>query len=156
MFNSEITTLKFTKTNHSMDILIDFDGTCVTHAFPEVGLEIGAVPVLKELVEKGHRLILFTMRGNMKGTQSPEQDIIVKDGGLKDAIGWFESHDIPLYGIQTNPGQHTWTDSPKAYGQLLIDDIALGIPLLVNSHVSSRPYVDWQGVYFLLKSQGIL
>lgn len=32
-----------------MDIVIDFDGTCVTHEFPLVGKDIGAVPVLKKL-----------------------------------------------------------------------------------------------------------
>ena len=37
-----------------MILAVDFDGTCVTHEFPEVGRDIGAVPVLKELVEKGH------------------------------------------------------------------------------------------------------
>lgn len=34
-----------------MIIGIDFDGTCVKHAFPKIGEEIGAAPVLKELVE---------------------------------------------------------------------------------------------------------
>jgi hypothetical protein len=33
-----------------MIIAVDFDGTCVTHDFPHVGKDIGAVPVLKELV----------------------------------------------------------------------------------------------------------
>jgi len=28
-----------------MEICIDFDGTCVTHEFPKVGKDIGAVPV---------------------------------------------------------------------------------------------------------------
>lgn len=35
-----------------MIIAVDFDGTCVTHEFPRVGKDIGAVPVLKELVGK--------------------------------------------------------------------------------------------------------
>ena len=48
----------------SLEIVVDFDGTCVTHEFPKVGLDIGAVPVLKKLVAVGHRLILFTMRSN--------------------------------------------------------------------------------------------
>ena len=47
-----------------MIIAVDFDGTCVTHEFPEVGRDIGAVPVLKELVEKGHKIILYTMRSH--------------------------------------------------------------------------------------------
>jgi hypothetical protein len=45
-----------------MIIAIDFDGTCVTHEYPYIGKDIGAVPVLKELVSSGHQLILFTMR----------------------------------------------------------------------------------------------
>lgn len=47
-----------------MIIAVDFDGTCVTHEFPEVGKDIGAVPVLRELVEKGHKIILYTMRSH--------------------------------------------------------------------------------------------
>ena len=31
-------------------IAIDFDGTVVTHAYPHMGMDAGAVPVLKELV----------------------------------------------------------------------------------------------------------
>ena len=49
-----------------MDICIDFDGTCVKHEFPEIGEDIGAAPVLKELIANGHRLILFTMRSISK------------------------------------------------------------------------------------------
>jgi len=45
-----------------MIIAVDFDGTCVKHAYPEIGDEIGAAPVLKELTDCGHQLILYTMR----------------------------------------------------------------------------------------------
>ena len=45
-----------------MVIAVDFDGTCVTHAFPKIGEDIGAVPVLKRLVKAGHKIILYTMR----------------------------------------------------------------------------------------------
>ena len=47
-----------------MIISIDFDGTCVTHEFPLIGKDIGAVPILKKLVQRGHQLILFTMRSD--------------------------------------------------------------------------------------------
>ena len=43
-----------------MIIAVDFDGTCVAHEFPKVGKDIGAAPILKKLVEKGHRLF-FTL-----------------------------------------------------------------------------------------------
>jgi hypothetical protein len=58
-------------------------------------------------------------------------------------------HNIPLYGIQSNPTQKQWTDSPKAYAHLYIDDSALGIPLKYESG-ESRPYVDWEEVEKLL------
>ena len=45
-----------------MIIAVDFDGTCVSHEYPKVGKDIGAVPVLKALVEIGHKIILNTMR----------------------------------------------------------------------------------------------
>lgn len=120
-----------------MIIAIDFDGTCVTHDYPLVGKDIGAVPVLQKLVKIGHQLILWTMRS---GT------------ALEDAVDWFNKNNIPLYGIQINPTQEKWTSSPKAYAQLYIDDAALGCPLVYNIEYSSRPYVDWKKIeqYFKL------
>lgn len=48
-----------------MIIAVDFDGTCVKHRYPMVGEDVdGAVSVLKELVRKGHKIILYTMIGN--------------------------------------------------------------------------------------------
>lgn len=53
-----------------MIIGIDFDGTCVKHAFPRKGDDIGAIPILKELVDNGHKLILFTMRSDIDDPKS--------------------------------------------------------------------------------------
>lgn len=139
-----------------MDILVDFDGTCTTHDFPRVGRDIGAVPVLKKLVANGHRLILFTMRSDIeKVDTSKNPELYGKPGNfLTDAVNWFRVNDVPLYGIQTNPTQASWTSSPKAYGQLIIDDIGLGCPLV--KPINARPYVDWERVELLLEEEGIL
>lgn len=140
-----------------MYICIDFDGTCVTHEFPSIGKDIGAIPVLKELVNKGHKLILFTMRSNMKDVKSLDYNIHSQSGNyLDEAVEWFKNNKIPLYGINVNPDQITWTESPKAYGHLYIDDAALGVPLKYNINISERPFVDWEEVYKLLKSQNII
>lgn len=140
-----------------MDICIDFDGTCVTHDFPNIGKDIGAVSVLKELAEEGHRLILFTMRSDRKKKKKIDgQEVVVDENFLTDAVRWFEENGIPLYGIQKNPAQRFWTTSPKAYGHLYIDDAALGCPLIVDNTYSERPYVDWSKVRELLVSSGIL
>ena len=138
-----------------MDICIDFDGTCVTHEFPLIGRDIGAVPVLKRLVSSGHRLILFTMRSDIVDVTSDDYNIHKQGGNyLSDAVDWFYRNDIPLYGVNTNPTQHTWTKSPKAYGQLYIDDATLGCPLIDNG--KERPYVDWDKVESMLEKSGIL
>lgn len=125
-----------------MDIAVDFDGTCVKHEYPNVGAEIGAIPVLKDLVAQGHKLILFTMRDGIE---------------LTDAILWFKKNNIPLYGKQFNPTQSSWTSSNKCYAQLYIDDMALGCPL-THSKIdrSDRPYVDWVRVNLYLKEKGVL
>ncbi|QOR59495.1 polynucleotide kinase [uncultured phage cr85_1] len=63
-----------------MIIAVDFDGTCVKHRYPMVGEDVdGAVSVLKELVRKGHKIILYTMRSG---------------DTLDDAISWFIDNDI--------------------------------------------------------------
>jgi hypothetical protein len=139
------------KNNNSIIIAVDFDGTCVTHEFPNVGKDIGAAPVLKKLVEAGHKLILWTMRSNVDDLQS-------RDLGdrqyLTDAVEWFKARGIPLWGIQTNPEQLEWTTSPKAYAQLYIDDAALGCPLVTPK--GERPYANWGFIEQLLEGRGYL
>lgn len=124
-----------------MYIAIDFDGTCVTHDYPRIGKDINAVNVLKKLVANGHKLILNTMRSGKE---------------LKEAINWFKKNDIELYGANENKTQKKWTNSPKVYAHLYIDDAALGCPLKMDLSLSDRPFVDWEAVYCLLKDNGIL
>ena len=124
-----------------MYIAIDFDGTCVTHDYPRIGKDINAVNVLKKLVDNGHKLILNTMRSGKE---------------LKEAINWFKKNDIELYGANENPTQKKWTNSPKVYAHLYIDDAALGCPLKMDLSISDRPFVDWEAVSRLLKDNGIL
>ncbi|MGQ0286180.1 hypothetical protein ACT2CV_03100 [Pasteurellaceae bacterium 22721_9_1] len=123
-----------------MNILIDFDGTCVTHSFPKVGEDIGAAQVLRDLVKNGHNLILFTMRA--------------EDCYLEDALNWFKQNKISLYGINVNPQQHKFTSSPKAFGDLIIDDIALGIQTFPCHYY--RPCVDWKWAAEMLHKKGLL
>ena len=121
-------------------IAVDFDGTCVTHDYPYIGSDIGAVPVLRELADAGYHLVLNTMRsGRLE----------------KDAVKWFKENNIPLYGVNCNPDQKSWTSSPKVFADLYIDDAALGIPLK-TSPTSTRPFVDWVEVRELLVSLGYL
>lgn len=122
-------------------IAIDFDGTVVTHDFPEVGKDIGAVPVLKRLVEAGHKLILYTMRSGAT---------------LDAAKKWFEANDIDLAGVQYAPGQTMWTASNKCYAALYIDDAALGAPLKHNLQIHDRPFINWKVAETKLETLGFL
>lgn len=140
-----------------MEICIDFDGTCVTHEFPKVGKDIGAIPVLNRIADAGHNLILFTMRSDIEEVTSNDYGIHKQAGNyLTDAVNWFKENNIKLYGINVNPSQTSWTKSPKAYGQLYIDDAALGCPLIYNPEISDRPFVDWTKVEEMLKAIGVL
>lgn len=122
-----------------MIIAVDFDGTCVTHKYPELGEEIGAAPVLRRLAALGHKLILYTMRSGE---------------ALLPAMDWFSAHGIALHGCNSNPEQQSWTESPKVFAHMYIDDAALGCPLIYPA--TGRPYVDWDEVARLLQNLGVL
>lgn len=117
-----------------MYICIDFDGTIVDHRFPEIGPPVpGAVDWMLKWQQAGARLILFTMRS---------------DGGkmgdaLSRAVVYLKQNGIEFYGVNKNPTQVHWTSSPKAYGQLYIDDAAFGCPL-IQPEGFQRPCVNWE------------
>ena len=98
------------KEDKQLVIAVDFDGTCVTHEYPDIGRDIGAIPVLKELITNGHKLILNTMRSG---------------DTLLSATDWFDDNAIGLFGVNKNPTQGNWTSSLKAYAHIYIDDAAL-------------------------------
>lgn len=120
-------------------IAVDFDGTVVKHAYPEIGEDIGAGRVLRKIIDTGHKIILNTMRS---GDQ------------LDDAVNWFKNQGIELYGVNKNPTQHEWTDSPKVFANLYIDDYGLNIPLCYD-HEGNR-YVDWMRVENILVSTSVI
>lgn len=142
----------------SIVIAVDFDGTCVTHDFPNIGKDIGAVPVLKRLIQEGHRLVLWTMRGNVGNNTGHHGDppVILNGDFLDAAISWFRDNGIELWGIQVNPEQSAWTTSPKAYAQIYIDDAALGAPVKHDGLLSDRAFIDWIAVEQILMINGVL
>lgn len=126
-------------------IVLDFDGTVVRHRFPKVGEDIGAAPILQRLVAHGHRLLLNTMRSRITSYGDT----------LQPALDWFSERGIPLYGVNENPEQKSWTASPKVYGDIYIDDAALGAPLTVDP-VDGDLYLDWNEVAVCFYQAGLL
>lgn len=130
---------------YGFDIVLDFDGTVVKHRYPYVGEDIGAVPVLRKLVNNGHHLLLSTMRS--RDSQGIDT--------LQPAIEWFEKNGIPLYGVNANPTQKEWTSSPKVYGNIYIDDASLGAPLKADDN-GMPPFIDWSIASVYLYYLGLL
>lgn len=124
----------------SQYIGIDFDGTMVKHDYPNIGADIeGAIETVKELIAAGHKVILYTMRSGDR---------------LVEAVEYLEECGIKFYAINENPSQKYWTNSPKIFFNILIDDISLGCPLVIPE--KGRPYVDWERVGELLVDRGLL
>ena len=115
------------------------------HRYPAVGEDIGAVPVLRKLVINGHHLLLNTMR-------SHDSDGV---DTLQPAIDWFAERELPLFGINENPTQTEWTSSPKVYGNIYIDDGALGAPLKVDDS-GAAAFIDWGVAAVHLYCHGLL
>ena len=127
--------------DRSMIIAVDFDGTCVEHDYPAIGIDVeGAADTLRALTARGHRLILYSMRSGDK---------------LAKAERWFKEHNIELWGVNNNPEQKEWTESPKVFAHIYIDDAALGCPIMFIDGVR-RPVVKWSKVRTLLENNGVL
>lgn len=128
----------------SLKFCIDFDGTCVLEQFPKVGPDVpDAVRVLKTLVEKGYRLILWTARS---------------DKLLQDAIDWFKKHGIELYAVNKDPHPlEGWPIPRKVIPAWYIDDRNLGTPMkTVFDNGKSFEVVDWNSIEDLLKQKNII
>lgn len=111
-------------------IAVDFDSTCVTHAYPMIGYEVpGCVKTLQALVDLGARIILYTVRADME---------------LMAAIQWMRDRHIELWAINHNPTQHKFSSSRKIFADLYIDDSAVGVTLIRDKKLSEKPFVDWR------------
>ena len=122
-------------------IAVDFDATIVKDSYPGIGEDNpGAVEVLKELIDNGYRLILFTIRDGNK---------------LEEAIRYCNQKQIDFWGINENPEQEQWSSSDKVFAHIYIDDRGMGVPLTSDGE-DSKPYVNWEEVRNILTSWGVL
>jgi hydroxymethylpyrimidine pyrophosphatase-like HAD family hydrolase len=97
-----------------MIIAVDFDGTIVEHKYPAIGKEkIFAFETLKSLQNKGHLLVLWTIR---TGKQ------------LDEAVEFCKKRGLEFYAInRTHPEEEISDDiSRKVNADLFIDDRNVG------------------------------
>jgi len=91
-----------------MYIAVDFDGTIVDHAYPNIGKPVpGAIKWLKRYQELGAKLILFTVRSNDDTLRY-----------LDDAVEYLKNNGIELFGANVNPDQIHFSSSPKVFADL--------------------------------------
>ena len=93
----------------------------------------GAISACLKL-QKSHKLILYTMRSGET---------------LDEAVAWCAERGLKFWAVNENPEQKKWTDSPKIYANIYIDDAAFGCPL--KDIEFERPVVDWSKVVETLK-----
>ena len=99
---------------NAITIAVDFDGTIVEHAFPEIGKEmLFAFETLKALQEKGHRLILWTFRDGKT---------------LEDAVTYCKERGIEFYAVNKSFPEEDFdlSISRKISADMFIDDRNVG------------------------------
>ena len=122
-------------------IAVDFDGTIVTHKYPDIGeLVPYAKQVINMLVNNGNKVFLWTMRCHKK-----DRDV------LDEASQFLKDNNIKIELLNKSPVQ--FSDSPKQYANTYIDDAAIGIPLI---EYKGNMVVDWLAVFNLLVNKGAL
>ena len=94
-----------------MKIAIDFDGTIVEHKYPKIGKPVlFAFEALKELQERGHKLILWTYRSGES---------------LDEAVEFCRKNGIEFYAINKSYTEEKFENgkiSRKIDADLFIDD----------------------------------
>lgn len=126
-----------------MIVAIDFDGTIAEHEFPEIGDPVpGAFEWMRAWQDAGAKLILWTVRSDGRSADGSRENGPV----LTEAVEFCRKHGIEFFAVNQNPGQASWTQSPKCYAHVYVDDAAIGCPLVESRKAGNRPMVDWSVV----------
>ncbi len=117
-----------------MTIAVDFDGTIVREAYPEIGKEIPfAVETLRQLARDGHHLLLWTVR---------EGEL------LEEALDWCRKRGLEFYAVNNNfPGEQD--DTARRYSRKLRVDVFID-----DRNLGGLP--DWGVIYKMIKEQKTL
>jgi hypothetical protein len=100
--------------------VIDFDGTIIKHAFPEIGEPMeDAFEVMKALKEAGWVLVLYTCREDCSRRKY-----------LTEAVEFCLANGVEFDGVNETPLDHEFRDEKglrrKPYGDVYIDDRNIG------------------------------
>lgn len=100
---------------NSKVIAVDFDGTIVEHAYPAIGEEmLFAFATLRRLQEKGHKLLLWTIR---------EGEL------LREAVDFCAANGVEFYAVNKNYPEEEFefgVTPRKLNADIFIDDRNVG------------------------------
>ena len=135
--------------NQALTFYLDFDGTVVEHAYPEIGApNPGSIDVIRKLQEAGHTIILNTYRADI--------DL----SSLEAAIAYLERVEhslLPMHSVEPLkiiPPAWNW-EVFMENGIIYIDDICSGTPLIPNRLLPNGQMVDWKVLDEWFEEQGI-
>lgn len=134
----------------TMIIFLDFDGTIVEHAYPEIGNYVdGCYKVISKLQKAGHKIVLNSYRIQSKsGKLKLALDHINSCGeGIIQPISEFSKSKI-------NPFYWNW-DVFMTFSFIFIDDECLGVPLKKGTLNPDRFVVNWEEVDKQFEENGI-
>ena len=112
-----------------MTIAIDFDGTIVTHKYPEIGEELPfAIDTLKMLIADKHQLILWTVREGQL---------------LDDAVKWCKERGLEFWAINRDYPEEE-RENNDIYSRKLKVDMFID-----DRNIGGLP--DWGTIYRMIK-----
>ena len=133
-----------------MIIYLDFDGTVVEHAYPQIGADNPyALRVIRRLQDAGHQFILNTYRADLN------------DGSLQEAISYLQYPDRNLLPITEQtplkmmPPSWDWNQAVKD-NTLFIDDVSSGTPMIPNIQLQFGQQVDWKTLESWFEEQQVI
>ncbi len=133
-----------------LTIYLDFDGTVVEHAYPEIGaLNPRSFALIRKLQNAGHRIILNTYRADLA------------DGSLQAAQDFLNDINNELLPItectelKIQPPAWNWKKTIEE-GILYIDDVCDGTPMIPNIALPFGMMVDWKTLEEWFTEQGII
>lgn len=118
-----------------MIIAVDFDGTIVSHKYPEIGTEIPfATTTIRKLIEEQHQVILWTVRRGKL---------------LQEAVDWCKERGIEFYAVNKSfPEETPGEGYAKVNADMFIDDCNLGgLPDWGNIYRMIKEKKTWKDIY---------
>ncbi len=112
-------------------IAVDFDGTIVTHEYPNIGSELPfATETLKMLIRDRHRLILWSVREGKL---------------LQDAVDWCKERGVEFYAVNRDYPEERGAENNNHFSRKLKADYFID-----DRGIAGLP--DWGQIYQIIST----